>query len=571
MTGLPSRLSSAVGALLVLAGTAVGQAWPPVSPFPTWGAVPPQQTTTLLYDPSQSAQANGALLHAAIGALVAGQGLAVGPGTWSIGNRLDLHGMGTAQAPIRLFAANPAQRPIITRPDASQNAINVGSNAPARFWILQDLEITGGSDLLRLYDAASIWIDRCYLHDGQGVGLAAATMANDHLYVTRNEIARPGPGTNGEGMYLGSNGGAFAVTWSVIAYNHVHDTRSAVPGQGDGIELKQGSHHNWLLGNHVHDCRNPCILVYGTGGTGENLVDGNLCYDSDDVVLQVQGEATVRNNLALGGTCAFGSHDHQGQSRDCRVVHNTFVSSGGAAAMQAWSGRPNMVFANNAVYSLGGESLHFGNGSAGVLMAGNVVLGPTFQANGGYTNGLGLADFVDLSLAPLHVDARPVLGGALDNRGVPTFAEPVDVAGAARLLPADPGAVGNAATFSSPIANLPIATGGVQALQFAAPSLAGKAYQVLGSLSGTLPGTPLPPFTLPLQVDFWTVVTLQQPNTPTLQGTAGVLDANGAMQAAVAVPPLPASLHGLSLDHVLVALQGTAVAFVSNPVHLVLP
>lgn len=567
-----SFAASATAGLFValVAAPLSAQTWPPTAWFPAWAATPPAQVTTLLYDASLDALGNGARLHAAVAALGPGQGLAVGPGTWSVVNRLDLNGIGSATAPIWLFAANPAQRPVITRPDASQNALNVGSNAPARYWLVRGLELTGGSDLLRLYDCAEFWLDDCYLHDGQGVGIAASSVSTHHLWLTRNEVARPGPGTNGEGLYLGSNGGGVTVSWSVVAFNHVHDTRSAVAGQGDGIELKQGSHHVWLVGNRVHDCRNPCILVYGTGGVGENLIEGNLCYDSDDVVLQVQGEATVRNNLAVGGTFAFGSHDHQGLSRDLRVEHNTFVSQGGAAAMQAWSGRPNLTFANNAAYSVGGAALHFGNGSAGVQMAGNVVFGTTWQANGGYVQGSGLQDFVDVAFAGWHLDARPVPGGALDNRGDPAFAAAVDLFATARTLPADPGALASQPTFTSPVGTVALATGGAQPLVFAAAPLAGHAFVVLGTLSGTLPGAPLPPFVLPLQVDGWTFATLTQPNSGPLQNTAGVLDGQGRAQATLQVPPLPAALHGLTLHHALVALQGGVVTFVSDAVPLLL-
>jgi hypothetical protein len=560
----------AAAAAWLAAPPLLAQSWLPPSPFPSWGAAPPANVTTLSYDPSLSPTANGNRLHQAIGALGPGHGLALGPGTWSVTNRLDLNGSGTAAAPIWLFAANPAQRPVITRPDASQNAINVGSNAPARHWVLRDLEITGGSDLLRLYDCAHVWIDRCWLHDGNGVGIAAMTANTDHLYVTRNEIARPGPGTNGEGMYFGGNNGSVVTSWTVIAFNHVHDTRGAVAGQGDGIEVKQGSHHVWVLGNDVHDCRNPCILVYGTNGAGENVVEGNRCRDSDDVVLQVQGEAIVRNNVALGGTFAFSSHDHQGQSRDCRVVHNTFVNAGPAASMQSWNARPNMVFANNVVYSLTGQSIRFGNGSAGVQLAGNVVLGPTYNATTGFVAGTGLQDFENLSVAGWQLDGRPVRGGALDNRGHPAFAVATDLTGAPRELPVDPGAFANAATLHASTAQLPVAAGGTQVLSFAAPRLAGASYHVVGSVTGATPGTALGAFVVPVNVDFWTTATLQQPNAGPLQNTRGMLDGAGSATAAIVVPPLPAALQGLTFRHALVALQNGAATFVSNTVPLAL-
>jgi hypothetical protein len=572
-TSLGVRLHNFIHILIVvLCCTAdlAAQSWLPPSPYPSWGASAPATIFTIAYDPALPPVANGALLHQAINNLGPGQGLAIGPGTWSVPNRLDLSGVGTPQAPYWLFAAIPSERPVITRPNANQNTVNIGSNGPARYWVLRDLELTGGSDLLKLYDCAHVWIDGCYLHDGGGVGIAANVVDTEHLYLTRNEITRPGPGTTGEGMYLGANYGSVAMSWSVIAHNHVHDTRGAVPGQGDGIELKQGSHHNWVLGNFVHGCQNPCILVYGTGGNGQNVVEGNACCDSDDVVLQVQGEAIVRNNIAVGGAIGFSSHDHQGQSVDLQFVHNTIVNQGRATSMSAWDGRAGMVFANNVVYSLTAESIRFGNGSTGVQMAGNIVLGSVQGASGGFAMGSGLQDFEDVTVTTFHLNARPMLAGAIDNRGSLSYAVDKDLAGTVRSLPIDPGALTNHVALSSPTAAIPLATGGHQDLTFEAPSLAGALYLVLGSMSGTTQGLPLGGFTLPLDYDVWTVATTQTPNFGVLQNTLGFVGPTGHATATLVAPPLPAELHGLVFHHALVAVQQSSVAFVSNPVSVIL-
>lgn len=562
---LPTMLVVFVAAVPVAA-----QSWLPPSPLPTWGAAAPASIVTLTHDPSLSATANGQRLHTALGVLQPGQGLAVGPGVWSVPQRLDLHGTGTPQAPLWLFAANPAQRPVITRPDAAQNVINVGSNGPARYWVLRDLDVTGGADLVRLYDCAHVWIDRCRLHDGGGVGIAANSTATDHLWLTRNEIVRPGPNTTGEGIYLGGNNGTPVTSWSVIAWNHVHDLRSAVLGQGDGIELKQGSHHNWIVGNVVSGCRNPCILVYGTGGNAQNVVEGNVCYDSDDAALQVQGEAIVRNNLVLGGATGFSSHDHQGQSRDLQFVHNTVVCQYRGASMQAWQGRPGMVFANNVVYSLTAEAVYFGNGSAGVQIAGNVVRGPVQNAGAGFVAGLGMQDFVDLSLSPWRFDATPRVGGPIDNRGSAVHTIGNDLLGAARTLPADPGAIPNRATLSADVDHVSPVTGGVQSFTFDAAPLAGSGYVIVGSISGTSPGAAYGPFTIPLNPDAWWATTLSSANSGGLQQTLGVLDAQGRAFAALHLPPLPAALHGVTGHHALIALQGGTIVHVSNPVPITL-
>lgn len=576
MTGTP-RLLSSVCALALCCAPGTSQstpAWLPASPFPGWNG--PSSVVTLNWNPQQTAQQNGAALHAAAAALQPGDGLALGPGTWSVPFRFDLSVVASPAQPVWIFAADPTRRPVVTRPDNQQNCLNIGSNGPSRYLVLKDIEFTGGSDLVRIYDGSHTWIDGCYLHDGDGVGVAVQTHSCQGLWLTRNEIARPGPGTPNEGIYLGANFGALAVTDSVVAFNHVHDTRGASPGQGDGIELKQGSTRNWIAYNRVHDCQNPCILVYGTGGVDENVVEGNLCFDSDDVVLQVQGEAIVRNNVAVGGTRAFSSFDHQGTSQHLQLVHNTFVNTGRACELSRWGGRPGMVFANNACYSVAAHGLYFGIGDAGVLASGNVLFGAGNQTGAGYHAGAGLQDFVAVDLATFTFDLRPRPGSPLDGVGDPAFAPPLDGALRPRRLPVDPGARASAATLFADLATVSATTGGVQNLSYdAGAAHAFELHVLAASTRGTQPfGAPAAlvtnGFHLPLEPDWLLLPSIsgQLPNA--LPGGVGALDAAGTATAGVVVPPLGPAAAGFEVTTCMFALQGGLVRHVSNTVTLTL-
>ena len=63
----------------------------------------------------------------------------------------------------------------------------------------------------------------------------------------------------------------------------------------------------------------------------------------------------------------------------------------------------------------------------------------------------------------------------------------------------------------------------------AGPANAGRNYMVFGSVSGTMPGTPLPGgiVTLPLNWDVFTNLVLSLANTPVFPDFLGTLDANG--------------------------------------------
>ncbi|MBX3473671.1 MAG: right-handed parallel beta-helix repeat-containing protein [Planctomycetes bacterium] len=380
------------------------------SPYdPAWAAAKPLRKIEHAHNAKQSVEQNGAALKAALLALKAGDCLVIESGTYSLaGGMFELNLAGTEKAPIWVNAAETKgelAKVVITRPDAKQNVLNVGGAAPARFLCLRGLEITGGSHGLRLHDCEDVWVDRCKFYDTGEVAISANTRDTARLFLTRNNISRTS-GT-GEGMYLGGNDGKVKMRDSVIALNHIHDIGGPKVTQGDGIEVKQGSFGNLIAENTVHDTAYPCIIAYGTGGERPNILERNTCWNSGDNVMQVQGEAVVRNNLLINGAGAgFASHDHQGKSVNLVVVHNTIVSRKLGAKFNSWNAREGMVFASNAVYSEG-LAIHFPGGSQGVDLRGNVVLGNVSGASAGFIKGRGLEDFAKLTWDAAERDARP--------------------------------------------------------------------------------------------------------------------------------------------------------------------
>ena len=185
----------------ILAAGLPAQSWLPSSPYPTWSSVQPLRTLRVDYDSGKTSSENGEVLHTAMLSLQPGDELKVGSGTYTIDARLELTLQGTATAPIWITAANLGSRPVVTRSDAKQNALNLGSFTTAvKYLCLRGLEITNGSELVRILLAEQLWMDKCYIHDGNGTGIAANTVDISYLYLTENEIARPGPGQTGEGI-----------------------------------------------------------------------------------------------------------------------------------------------------------------------------------------------------------------------------------------------------------------------------------------------------------------------------------------------------------------------------------
>ena len=433
-----SRVSPGVLALLVLplastpaAGGDAPAPWIVGRLEPAWADAKPRRTLQLRHDATKSDEANGEALAAKLGELEPGDRLEIGPGRYSFARKIDLSLRGTLEAPIRIVAADEARPPVITRPDARQNVLNVGEQSRAEYIGFRGLELTGGSTLLRFHDGADIWLDRCHLHRAGHEGITTNTRDTTRFFITRNHFHHfTNPDATGEAMYLGANDGQAAMSYSVIADNHVHHCGGT---QGDGIELKQGSHHNWIVGNHIHDTKYPCITAYGTGGKGINVIERNVCYRSGDNVLQVQGEAIVRNNLLIDAAgAAFASTDHQGKTRRLTFIHNTILSRRRGANLSSWNDREEMVFANNLVYTDGGDALRFPGGAKGVTVAGNVVVGRVSGVQGGFTVGRGLEDFEDVTWDGEKRQAAPREGSPAAAAGDDRFRVPVDLTGLKR-------------------------------------------------------------------------------------------------------------------------------------------
>lgn len=418
-------------AINITAGTLTAESkapWDIGRTSPAWGDVQPKRTLHMQNDPKKSDAENGSSLAKAIRALQPGDMLRVSAGRFSVAQKLNLDARGTAKTPIWIVGDDADDLPVITRPDARQNVLNAGERSRTEYVCLRHLEFTGGSTLIRFHDCHHIWLDQCHLHHPGAEGITTNTRNTSHLFITRNHFHHfTNPKATGEAMYLGANHGKAVMSYTVIADNHVHDCAGK---QGDGIEVKQGSHHNWIFRNHVHDTKYPCIIAYGTSGNGVNVIEQNICYRSNDNVLQVQGEAIVRNNLLMAAAGAgFASTDHQGKTTNLTFVHNTIISRKRGVNLSSWHNRRNMIFANNAVYTDRGDAIRFPNGASEVVISGNVLVGRISGVKTGYTRGKGLADFSRVSWNGNHRNAMPTRDSPLIGGGDVNYALSVDIAG----------------------------------------------------------------------------------------------------------------------------------------------
>lgn len=376
-------------------------------------------------------------VEAAIAGLGPGDELILRGGTYTLTERFSIDLAGQSGQPI-LIRAKDGERPHLHRPNADQNLIDIDR---AEEVIIRGLEFSGGSAGLRISSARALTIEDCEIHDTADVALRAndGGATYEGLRILRNHIHDTHD--TGEGMYLGCNQGGCRVAHSEIAGNWVHHTNATDVVQGDGIELKEGSHDNVIRDNVVHDTHYPCILTYSTiGNGGPNIIERNVLWGCGDHGIQSAADAVIRNNLILSaGSDGIALQPHQsGAPSNLVVVHNTVLkATNDALSIRGTAGA--VVVANNALFAQAGQAIFLSGGMTNlVTLSGNAGLG---GAPSGALLAAAITDFVDGHFrgAP-PVDLSPAAGGALIAAGDPAHVADDDFNGQPRGGVADIGA-----------------------------------------------------------------------------------------------------------------------------------
>lgn len=375
-------------------------------------------------------------LRAAIAALVPGDELVLRGGTYPFSSGFRITVNGTAAAPV-VIRAKVGERPLIQQSNPGQNILEISGSSHV---VLRGIAFTGGSHGIRLMSSSDVTIEECEIYETGDVALSAnAGGTYQRLRLLRNHIHHTN-GT-GEGMYLGCNSDACRVANSLIEGNYIHHTNRATVEQGDGIELKEGSYGNVIRDNVIHDTNYPGIITYSTVGNGPaNVIEGNVIWNTNDNSIQSAADAVIRNNIVLGSTVAFQSHE-RGSPSNIQFIHNTLITNGDGLNVRNVTG--SVLIANNAIYAQGGSAIRLISGSTNlVTLAGNVGQGGLSGASGGYVNGNGIAaDFMAAHFngAP-PIDVFPKAGSALIGAATPAHVPAIDFNGTSRSGSADSGA-----------------------------------------------------------------------------------------------------------------------------------
>lgn len=312
--------------------------------------------------------------------------------------------------------------------------------------VFRNLTVASGATGIRLLPGASdVTIEDCRIHASAELGIAANSPGADYqrLVILRNEIDETGGGAGtGEGISLGCLADACSVSQSRIEGNYIHDTGGS---QGEGIDVKAGSHDNVVRDNVIHDTLGTGISVLGTlGNGGVTVIERNAVWSTSDRGIQVVADAIVRNNIVFG-TPLFGITALSVQAapvENVSIVHNTVIAGDESEGGIRFSNLdPNVVIANNAVYART-TAIRTGTTAAVYVLAGNVGEGAVVGAGGDFDADGDLAlDFVAANFAgTLPIDVFPAPGSLLVGAGDPVYATADDFNGTPRNGAADAGA-----------------------------------------------------------------------------------------------------------------------------------
>ena len=346
-------------------------------------------------------------LWARLATLAPGDEVIVHAGTYTQTSRFEATWAGTAAMPIIVRAAEGEARPVMMR-DGSQNLLNIHGS----YFTLRGFEIIGGSHGIRASNVDHSVFENLLVHDTADVGISCNIGGATCSYLTIRDCEVHHTNGTGEGMYLGCNGAGCELSNSIIEHNYVHDLGGV---QGDGIEIKQGSHSNIVRDNVIVRANFPGITLYSydeAAGRVPNIVERNLVWTTRDNGIQVTGHTIVRNNIVIGaGASGIASQPNMATPTDVQFIHNTVVGAGDACIRtNNWDTGPGFVIANNALYCEGARALRITTSTTAIIV-GNVGLGSVEGAASGFRMGTSLA----ADLGPMTMMARvyPPTGSTL--------------------------------------------------------------------------------------------------------------------------------------------------------------
>jgi len=368
-------------------------------------------------------------------------------GTYSQNGRRAVKVSGTADKPLVIRAAD-GEEPLLTRPADNMDRHNNIEFIDCSHLVVRGIRFRGGSSGVRFIRGHHVTFEDCEIAETGNNALTMNSGDCDSFIIRRNHIHHTGlstsGGTEGEGMYIGCHSGSCITTNTLVEGNYIHHTRSTSGGGNDGVEIKFGSYGNIVRDNVIHDTnigrKYPGIFVYGSGGKGINIVEGNVIWNAGEGI-QVVSDAIIRNNIifncSMTGITAA-PHAAVPRVSNAKIVNNTIVNNPKGILIR-WGKARDMVLANNAIYSPAATAVDISGIDNGIFSANFVegdLRGTTVDGSRFY-DGRVLPDaFADPAVNDFWLKPGSVLSGRADVN----FTPELDFNHSRRKTPFDVGA-----------------------------------------------------------------------------------------------------------------------------------
>jgi hypothetical protein len=368
-------------------------------------------------------------------------------GTYSQNARRAVTVNGAADKPIIIRAADD-EDPLLTRPADNRDRYNNIEFIDCSHLVVRGIRFRGGSSGVRFIRGHHITFEDCEIAETGNNALTMNSGDCDSFIIRRNHIHHTGLSTSGEtegeGMYIGCHSGSCITTNTLVEGNYIHHTRGTSSGGNDGVEIKFGSYGNVVRDNVIHDTnigrQYPGIFVYGSGGKGVNIVEGNVIWNAGEGI-QVVSDAIIRNNIifncSMTGITAA-PHAAVPHVRNTRIVNNTIVNNPKGILIR-WGKASDMVLANNAIYCPGATAVDvsgIGNGTFGANFIEGRLTGAAVDDTQFHDGRILPEVFADPGKNDYWL--RP--GSALSGRADSDFAPELDFNHSSRKAPFDVGA-----------------------------------------------------------------------------------------------------------------------------------
>jgi len=300
----------------------------------------------------------------------AGHEIVLRPGKYQ--NACKIRRGGTAEAPLTIRAADPANPPVIEYQGTDTNVFEIY----AAHIIIRGLQFAGSKrdiDAVRVISGDDIMIEDCKFLGIGGIGIAATHRSIKGFTVRRNTIAN----SLSTAMYFGCHNGSDCVMSDLLVEdNEIRQVTAPDPSIGYGIQVKLNS-TAVIRGNHVGNTKGPGIMIYGSQNISEtSLIERNFVSGSRNSsgILLGGGPALVRNNITIQnreGGIGLQDYANRGLLRNIIVSHNTMHANERGGIFISGEKLINVEIINNAGVS--GWSLPmFSSQSNLVHVAGNV-------------------------------------------------------------------------------------------------------------------------------------------------------------------------------------------------------